>query len=110
MIGIALTYEAVLLVMTRAITAAQFMRPLLATAEVWILHERSAMLLAVNAIRAAKGLQPATMAIIELLESTACGHSDYTYKLAGYCTELSLGLIPRYEKKIKEDEKTPKTA
>ena len=57
----------------------------------WAIHEREVMLDAVNEERLQRGLQPATMTMIERADRQAGGHIDYARKFALYCTEIALG-------------------
>ncbi len=57
----------------------------------WVLYERMQMLAAVNDWRAVLGLPPADVAAVERIESSACGHIDYTAKYAIGCAEIALG-------------------
>lgn len=54
----------------------------------WIVHEREVLLAAVNEERAKIGRKPIPMGDVVRVERMACGHSDYSSKLALYCAEL----------------------
>lgn len=56
----------------------------------WINDERRAMHREVNLARAARNLSPLDISAIERVERVACGHCDYSHKLALYCAELVL--------------------
>ncbi|MCX4750978.1 hypothetical protein OG455_41590 [Kitasatospora sp. NBC_01287] len=56
----------------------------------WVTFERTVMLNAVNAARAAQLLPPIPISAVEAVEQQAIGHSDYSTKFALYCVELAL--------------------
>lgn len=57
-----------------------------------VAYERRQMLAAVNQLRAASNLPPATEAAVQRAELQACGHSDYAARYALYCAELVTGV------------------
>ena len=57
----------------------------------YVLFEREAMLGAVNAERARRGLAPVEVTKIDRVERLACGHVDYASKYPLYCAEIALG-------------------
>jgi len=58
---------------------------------VWVLYEREKMHEAVNAERAALGLDPVSVLEVIKVENCAKGHVDYQRKFVLYCTELVFG-------------------
>jgi len=61
------------------------------TVPAYVLFEREAMLAAVNAVRAARGLPLVDVKKIDRVERLACGHVDYSSKYPLYCAEIALG-------------------
>jgi len=57
----------------------------------WVFHERSAMVTAVNTIRADLGMPAVSADMVKRAEDQAAGHVDYASKFALYCTEIVLG-------------------
>lgn len=54
----------------------------------WVLHERDAMIAAVNAERSKIGKPPIDPQEVFRVENCAKGHVDYQRKFVLYCTEL----------------------
>jgi len=57
----------------------------------YVLFEREALHVAVNAERARRGFPPVDLKAIDRVERLACGHVDYAHKYPLYCTEIALG-------------------
>jgi len=57
----------------------------------WLKAELEMLLREVNAQREARDLKPVQMRDIRRLDTMACGHSDYSLKLALYCVEACYG-------------------
>jgi len=55
----------------------------------WAAYERARMRNAVNEIRTERGLSPVSVDDIVRVERLAVGHSDYSWKFAFYCAELT---------------------
>jgi hypothetical protein len=57
----------------------------------WVIYERTQMLNAVNAERAARDLPPVPAEDVIRAERQACGHCDYVKKYAIGCADLVVG-------------------
>ena len=60
----------------------------------WFKMKMEALLKEVNTIRKSEGFKPLKMKELLVLEQSACGHSDYTHKLALYAAELTCAELP----------------
>ncbi len=56
----------------------------------WAVYEMNTMLTEVNKRRSSRRLSPISLNDIQKVESSACGHSDYSSKFALYCAELTI--------------------
>jgi hypothetical protein len=59
----------------------------------WQRYELNGMLAAVNDERGALAKPAVDIAVIELAEQQACGHSDYADKWSFYCAEIVHGVF-----------------